>query len=451
MSDFENRLRTLAEGEAWRVPSLGNVTIALNQLRALMDRISTETGLTGQTDAAAAAELQEAKGQVQSLIDYLETDLPDAITAANEVRQEAQARLESLGAGSLNSEQQQLIRSAAAGTTVFLGPFSIVAGEGAIAGANWFMGSQREGQAETAYNEVTQQMNTASRNIPEPPPLALSQDVPPPPPAQPDPIRGPIGGPVGGGPGGGQGVPTFPGGSGNPGGGSGTGIGSIPPYPDVPGTQPPIVMPFPPPTGQDPIIDIPPPGTIILNPDGPTDGGVPTLPGGPGVGTLPGGGSGGIGSGGGGLGGGMTSGLVAGGAGAALGGLGKAAAGGGLGRLGGAGGLGGLGGAGGAGGAGGLRAGGLGGGLTANAGGGAAGGLLGKGGTGGVGVGAAGEAGGSRGPAGMMGGGGGAPAGGGGRNEKKGRGLGGPVAPKLEDDADFGPRSENAGSGGRDE
>jgi hypothetical protein len=29
-------------------------------------------------------------------------------------------------------------------------------------------------------------------------------------------------------------------------------------------------------------------------------------------------------------------------------------------------------------------------------------------------------------------------------------GLGGPIAPKLEDDEEFGPRSENAGSGGRD-
>jgi hypothetical protein len=49
----------------------------------------------------------------------------------------------------------------------------------------------------------------------------------------------------------------------------------------------------------------------------------------------------------------------------------------------------------------------------------------------------------------MMGGGAGAP-GAGGRSEQKGRGLGGPIAPKIEDDEEFGPRSENAGSGGRD-
>jgi hypothetical protein len=52
---------------------------------------------------------------------------------------------------------------------------------------------------------------------------------------------------------------------------------------------------------------------------------------------------------------------------------------------------------------------------------------------------------------GMAGGGaGGAGGAGGGRSEKKGRGLGGPIAPKLEDDAEFGPRSEGAGAGGRD-
>ena len=44
----------------------------------------------------------------------------------------------------------------------------------------------------------------------------------------------------------------------------------------------------------------------------------------------------------------------------------------------------------------------------------------------------------------------GAGAGGGGRSDKKGRGLGGPIAPSIEDDAEFGPRSEGAGAGGRD-
>lgn len=105
----------------------------------------------------------------------------------------------------------------------------------------------------------------------------------------------------------------------------------------------------------------------------------------------------------------------------------------------GAGGLGGLGAAGGVGGVGGLGAG---------------GGLAGSGMQGGSGAGSGAGAGGAAGagmggragntPTGMMGGQGGA-----GGKEKR-RGLGGPIAPKLEDEEEMGPRSAAAGAGGRD-
>lgn len=36
------------------------------------------------------------------------------------------------------------------------------------------------------------------------------------------------------------------------------------------------------------------------------------------------------------------------------------------------------------------------------------------------------------------------------RDRQEGRGLGGPIAPKLEDDEERGPRSAAAGAGGRD-
>ncbi|QCQ17800.1 hypothetical protein [Microbacterium sp. RG1] len=449
MSEWEQRLRNLAEGPAWQMPNLSAVGPALSSLTTLMNRVASETGFTGETEREAVDQMQKAKADIEDLRRYVEQDLPTAINAANTRREDAQRHLEALDSGSLSADAQQTIRNAAAGATIVFPGFSVIAGEGAIAAANWFLGSQREAQAKSAVEAVSNALDQDSAAFPDLPPMEnvygsipnipdelrdtnIDTGGPSTPSAQkyPD-YNVPTGVPPG------QGGVIMP----DPDGG---GPRFVPNDPDGGGSGGPQG------TARPPIYNALPAPGVIVHPDGPVGNGIGTYPGGGQTPLLPGGpgGSGGLGSGG--LGsGGMSSGFVAGAGGAAaLGGLGKAAAAGGLGGLRGAGGLGGAG----------LAArggaGGLGGGLTANAGGGAGGGLLGKGGAGGAGVGAgaAGEAaGGSRGATGMMGGGGaGAGAGGGGRSDKKGRGLGGPIAPSIEDDAEFGPRSEGAGAGGRD-
>ncbi|MDQ1204761.1 hypothetical protein [Microbacterium sp. SORGH_AS_0862] len=448
MSEWEQRLRNLAEGPAWQMPNLSAVGPALTSLTTLMNRVASETGFTGQTERDAVDQMQKAKADIEELRSYVE-ELPRLINAANTRKQEAQRYLDALDSGSLSAEAQQTIRTAAAGATIVFPGFSVIAGEGAIAAANWFLGSQREAQARSGVEAVSNALDQDSAAFPDLPPMEnVYGSIP----NLPDELRDTnieTGGPstpsfqnypdynVP------PGVPPGQGGVIMPGPDGGT-PRFVPDDPDAGGPQG---------TARPPIYNALPAPGVIVHPDGPVGNGIGTYPGGGQTPLLPGG-SGGVGSGGlgsGGLGsGGLSSGFVAGAGGAAaLGGLGKAAAAGGLGGLRGAGGLGG-----GAGLAARGGAGGLGGGLTANAGGGAGGGLLGKGGAGGAGVGAgaAGEAaGGSRGATGMMGGGGaGAGAGGGGRSDKKGRGLGGPIAPSIEDDAEFGPRSEGAGAGGRD-
>lgn len=288
-------------------------------------------------------------------------------------------------------------------------------------------------------------------------------------------------------------------------GGGGNGGGEVPTGPG-PGDYGPFPTPTPTPVPGGPapidIGNVPPDPT----PDGPVigsptlPGGISTMPGGGLVGGTPGGPGAGIGSG-------LGAGLVAGGGGAlALGrmGGGGAGAGGSLfgGGTGGAGGSakagggarsGGLlgktpGGAGlGARGVGGLAAGGGAPGSTAARGAGVRGGATGLGGAGGaggtgtaggsakggargVGVGGGSATGGSA-KGGARGVGGGSAAGGGrgaasgsrgvggmggpgSRSERKdeaARGLGGPIAPRMEDDEEIAPRSENAQAGGRDE
>ncbi|MDL5352868.1 MULTISPECIES: hypothetical protein [unclassified Microbacterium] len=448
---WEQGLRNLAEGgEPWDVPARNELIVRLQQLAFVLDKVVSEPGLTGESGSAATKTFAAASKDIAAQIAYLQDDLQTALKDANAQRARARERLESLGSGRLTAGQEGAVRGAVAGTTLMLGPLSVVAGEGAVQLLNDFLGDQREKEAEQHYKEVSEAI--AAVKIAVPPPLTGSDAV-----FAPDPVE-PVGGtpiPVGGGPGG-------------PGGGRGGGGPSLPGFETGavigepgPNGLPPVIG-SPPVIGGPPVFDPPhypaphPPGPpidlgkippdYVPTPDGPI-GGVGSLPGGGSSGgaTLPGGGGGASG---------MGPGL---GVGMAVGGGGAAA----LGRLGSSGGMpggqgGGLsGGLLGRGGSAGAPAGGLG----VRSGSGLAGG--GVGGMGGAGAQAGARAGtpGTAGAAGQTGGRGGMGAGVGGggmggargdRKESAGRGLGGPIAEHLDDDEEFGPRSENAGAGGRE-
>ncbi|WP_295829316.1 hypothetical protein [uncultured Microbacterium sp.] len=366
----------------------------------------------------------------------------------------------------MSETQENVVRGAAVGTTFLLGPLSFLAGEGAVGVINNYLASQREQAAQEILRKYADEMDSVA--VARPPVFDADfwddDDTG----EQPHPSSWPADDGSGGRSGGRSfekypdwdAAPGIP----SPGGGLGSGS-SQPEYHTLP--QPHVIGPRPdgPIHGDVPIIDL-----DNIKPEPTPDGsiiGTPTLPGAipsaPGGGLL--GGSGGAGAG---IGSGLGAGLIAGGGGAAALGsiargagapggslfsgaggtatsgaagrsgglLGKtAAAGSGLGTRG----VGGMGGAAGGGapvqstakGAG-MRAGGVGGG--GSAGGAAAGG------------GARGAGAGSRGVGGM-----GGPGSRSDRRDEASRGLGGPIAPRLEDDEEIGPRSENAQAGGRDE
>jgi len=343
MSEWEDRLRKLAEGKPWDLPHVEQTKASLEQLQTILKKVASDTGLTGSTGMEASLTLDEARAQTQILIDYLAEDLPQAIEEANEIQASAQTELANLGAGSLSSEQPALIRGAEAGATVVVGPVAVVVGEGAIAAANAFFGNKREEEAKAAVNVVATKLNSARMNIPmapsgtyfdapegDPGPAGETPDVP--------------GGSTPTAPGGGS--PQGPGGSGSSGQGL-VGYAIIDESGYLIDNGEPTDIHIPRDPGSPPL--------IIPTPDGPITG----------TGTYPGGSTGG-GLLGGGAGGGVGSGLMA--------GAGGAAALGGLSRLSGAGAatlakLAGRGGAGGSGGAGGIGGGrGAAGGLGADAG-----------------------------------------------------------------------------------
>ncbi|MEZ3158544.1 hypothetical protein AB1K56_16615 [Microbacterium sp. BWR-S6Y] len=488
---WEQRLQNFAEGGVpWDVPTRTELSSGLSVLKDVLSRVASDPGVAGEAGDAATKSFSEAARQIANQIDWINGHLDSRLNEANDVRSRARDSLGSLPAGQMTGGQEALVRGAAIGATLMLGPVSFLAGEGATQAVNTYLAGQREEAARQAMERHSDEMDAVQ--VGNPPPFTAAGDEGR---SSEDETGGSSFDSGSGGRSGARSFERYPdwnmpagggGGSSIGDGGTGNGTGEPPT-----GTGPGDYGPFPTPT---PIKGMPAPidlGSVAHDPtaDGPVTGsptlpgGVPAMPGGGLVGGTPGGPGAGIGSG-------LGAGLVAGGGGAlALGRLGGSGAGaggslfsggsagaGGAAKAGGSAGSGGLlgkpaGGSGlGARGVGGLAAGGgTAPGSSAARGAGMRGtsGLGGAGGAGGTGASGGSVGGGTRGTAGSGGaaaaGGRGAPGGTrgvggmggpGSRSERKrdgARGLGGPIAPRLEDDDEIAPRSENAQAGGRDE
>lgn len=440
-----NRIRALSDSIIPKTSALFN---ALNSLDSALAKVRLSDSWTGSAAEHATADIDEIRTKFTHIRDIVDT-IDSAVDAGNEARRTAASA--ELPSASVDPFWANAAKGASFVIHPVLGP---LAADRALDVIGDFLGNQREKAARKIVENVekslvdpTRELNTASKELTRVGFIESSDERI---------DDGPTGGPE-------VDAPRI----GSPGVGGGP-SGSAP---GVRGYQPPTggVGEYQPPVPTSPTEPTLPggPGTGGWHPVDPGGDG-PGLPGGPSVdhpggGVLPGGpgGSGGgypVGPGGGLLpggsaGGGGLGGIVGGGAGAAaIAASSKIAGFGSMGGLGGSG----LGTASGAG----LKAGG---GLLGNSAFGVAGGVGGVGGTtgaggvGGVGgVGGAGAAGaGSSGAAGaggrpgmgMMGGAGGAD----GEEKAKRSGLGGPIAPKLEDDEEVGPRAKGARAGSRDE
>lgn len=469
-----NRMRAI---EDWRIPKAAALRSALDSLNDAITAVTASEAWDSKTRDAANAALTDIQGQIRTIGDAV-TAIDSAVTQANNARRAANDA--ELPSATVDPFWANAAKGASFVVHPFLGP---IAADKAIDVIGDFLGSQREAEAERRVKSIEKSLEPPTDSV-----RASAEAL--------EAVRydrmtdGPASDDSGGDgpsvdspsityPGGGNSpFNTGPGGGGYPtgGGGGGGGVGeyqppvptnpTFPTYPDDPTfpTYPddPTFPTNPDDTGNweydpngpdvgdggdDPTVDFPGGGVLPGGSGGGNGGGSSLTPGG----TFPGGGTpGGLlpgGAGGGGIGG-----IVGGGAGAAAIAAGSKIAGiGSMGALGSSG-LGGasgaglkagggllgnsaLGGAGGSGGAAGsARPGGIGG----------IGGVGGAGGTGGA-AGSSGAAGsGMRPGMGMMGG-----AGGDEEEKAKRSGLGGPIAPKLEDEEERGPRAKGAQAGSR--
>jgi hypothetical protein len=418
MSDAEEQLKTVTAGEDWSLVGAEEFRLAAETLAKAVHELTVNSSLTGKAATAAESAAMELSTQLGDVVSSI-TTMQGIVEEANAYRATLRGELDDLPGtpGWLVTA----VRTAEVGTVIQSGGLSVVAGEGALALVHAFFGDKRDDEAKQKLAAATTKLDELARRLMAAEPGAewSSSD----------------------GDGSGDGTGDGSGSDDGTDGGGTDGSERLrlrvvepptltvdPPPTGGPLPEPPRVDPRPPITIGDPIVD-PVPGPPYVERPWPVwpD---PTTPDSghhdPGSTTLPGGGAGGSGVG--------SSGSSAarGLSGAVLGGSSLAGAG--LASRFGAGGFG------------------TGTGSAAGPGavGGAAGGLVGSGrGLAGAGAGAAESAGGAaagRGGAGMMAG------GAGGRGEgkdSKRRGLGGIVAPTLDDDPDAVPLPPSAGSGSR--
>jgi len=434
---WEQRLQRLARGADWAMPAADALRSAITSITPKLTSSASEPGITGKSGDAASESFRALVAFAAQLNSSLDLTT-GAISAANTTLAQARKALAALPPGDTGSALAAVIGSTAPGTKILLGAFSVIASPLATGAANLWLSGQREAAAQQAVKTATEELDAhpALPALPDPSVSFEGLNPGPTPPVSPS-------------------YPLYPNHHDTP-------MSLVPLHPSI--------IDHTPQTGDGTWTGAP--GVTagvgsalfgsgyiapVLTADGPIASGLATLSGAPRGGLL------------GGLSGGAAltgsasfsgpTGLAAGIGGAAALGAGSLISKSGLGGLGG----GGLGGSG----IGGSRIGGSGlggasGGRVAGGGSGLAGagassrgsgsGILGSQGAAegrGASAGASesGRAGG-RGAPGMMGGGG---HGGGGADKKTAStGLGGLIAPKLDDDAELGPRSAAAGAGGRD-
>lgn len=440
---WEQALQTIAEGADWSLPHAHRLKASLDAVTPKLRDTAQNPGLSGQSGDSARESFQASAAAAVQLRAVLDT-VAAGVDQANAARAQAKDSLSALPWGDLGPVGTALLAAATVGATIALGPISIIAGPFAADAANRWLTGQRETAARTAVLTAKNSFISAQPDFELP---FLPRD------SQSDNTT--------------INPPTVPPGIGD------TRISLVPMHPSI--------IDHTPQTGDGTWTGAP--GAVgglgsspfgggyvapVLSADGPIASGVATLGGTPRGGLLSGASGGkfaGAGLGGFSSGNGFGAGI----GGAAALGAGSLISKTGLRGLGGGGvggsGLGGVGGGRVAGGGSGLAGAGgsaAGGGRVAGSGSGLAGagassrgsgsGMLGSQGAAegrGASAGASesGRAGG-RGAPGMMGGGG---HGGGGADKKTAStGLGGLIAPKLDDDAELGPRSAAAGAGGRD-
>ncbi|MFN8086030.1 MAG: hypothetical protein U0Q04_03450, partial [Microbacterium sp.] len=152
---WETRLDNLANGgRDWALPSHAELTENLEALNGALTRAASESGLVGAAGDAATVSLDQAAQRAAAIIQTADA-VKRATEKANVVRANAQSAQSALPSGELSWGERALIGAAAAGSTIFLGPFSLIAGAAAMNNGDAAKAAMREAAARKAVQDAS--------------------------------------------------------------------------------------------------------------------------------------------------------------------------------------------------------------------------------------------------------------------------------------------------------
>jgi hypothetical protein len=151
---YEQRLIQLAQVGDWSQANLPQLQSLLPDLATVLRAASDDNGLTGQAALAASETLRTSATAIDQLTAAIGV-FQAAITQANAERESARSALAALPNGSLDGTQEAVVRGAATGLTLPLGPISVIAGPFAVDQINQWMSSQREAAAHKAVTAAS--------------------------------------------------------------------------------------------------------------------------------------------------------------------------------------------------------------------------------------------------------------------------------------------------------
>lgn len=174
-TEYEDRLRAMAGGEDFGLPAAQQLGAALEGLSDCLAEFAQDPGFQGKASAAALAQVAALKADAVALYTQLGvTGQPgsvlDIVGKANEQKAAAAKALETLDRdhpGSLSLEQTVAIGAATAGATIVLDPvISVVAGVGAIFAANSALAAARESAARKSVQQIGGRLKELGASLP---------------------------------------------------------------------------------------------------------------------------------------------------------------------------------------------------------------------------------------------------------------------------------------------
>jgi len=152
---WEQRLHDIAVGgRDWKMPAADQLTQTLTDLQSVLKKAASDPGFSGKTGLAASDSLERASQRADQIVQTTK-HIQKAIDRANEVRGRAGTDLIQLPSGTMSPALEAKVRAAEPGDVIDTGYACILVDENTLANMQEYYAAQRETAAKAAVERAT--------------------------------------------------------------------------------------------------------------------------------------------------------------------------------------------------------------------------------------------------------------------------------------------------------